>query len=99
MAQALFTTQADEDVLLVWNYIARDSTRNADAFFDTLKERCQLLADTPQMGRARPEFGAEVRSWPLGNYLIFYRIAETDIEILRVIHGARDVALALGVIH
>ena len=96
MAQAIFTTQADEDVLLVWNYIARNSTGNADAFFDTLKERCQLLADTPQMGRVRPELGAEVRSWPLGNYLIFYRISDVGVEILRVLHGTRDISTLFG---
>ncbi len=99
MAQALFTTQADEDVLLVWNYIARDSIQNADAFLDTMNERCQLLADTPQMGRARPDLGDEVRSWPLGNYLIFYRIVETGVEVLRVLHGARDIPTAFGEIH
>ncbi len=99
MAQAIFTTQADEDVLLVWNYIARDSTRNADAFFDTLKERCQLLADTPQMGRTRLELGAEVRSWPLGNYVIFYRIVEAGVEVLRVLHGARDIPTTFDGVH
>lgn len=56
----------------------------------------QALAQMPELGRARnfrnPRFSS-VRAWPVKGferYLIFYRPLADGIEILRVIHGARD---------
>lgn len=90
MAQALSSAVANEDALEAWLYISRFSDSGADSFLDLLKEKCQLLADTPKMGRARPEFGALVRSFPFGNFVIYYRPVEENIEVLRVLRAARD---------
>ncbi len=90
MAQALFTPTANDDALEAWAYIARFTDARADSFLDLLKEKCQNLAETPRMGRARPEFGAEVRSFPFGNFVIYYRLAGENIEVLRVVRAARD---------
>ena len=56
----------------------------------------------PGMGRLR-EFDrpdlADIRSWPVGgfeDYLIFYRPVPTGIDVLRVVHGARDIAALFG---
>ena len=43
------------------------------------------------MGRARPELAADLRSFPVGNYIIFYRPIEDGVEIVRVLSGARDI--------
>jgi len=42
------------------------------------------------MGRQRPDLGDEVQSWPEGNYIIFYRSNDEGIDVLRFLHGARD---------
>ena len=44
----------------------------------------------PGMGTARPEVDLTLRLFPVGNYLIFYRHTEFDVEIVRVLHGARN---------
>ena len=44
----------------------------------------------PGMGRARPEFGTGVRSFPVSPFLIFYRESETGVDIIRVLSGRRD---------
>ncbi len=50
-----------------------------------------MLAQTPKAGRERKELRHDARSFPEGNYLIIYRIIlSDDVEILRVLHGARD---------
>ena len=95
MAQAIFTPQADDDVFAILTYIARDSISRSDSFLETLNERCQLLADNPKMGRTRNELRAGLRSWPIGNFLICYRLLDDDIEIVRVLHGARNIAAIL----
>jgi plasmid stabilization system protein ParE len=45
------------------------------------------------MGRLRPEFGAEVRSFTVENHVIYYRHDE-EVLIARVLHGRRDLAAA-----
>ncbi len=90
MAVALFTPAANEDALQIWEYICHFSDERADTWLDELKEKCQLIADNPQMGRTRPEIQADTRSFPFGNYLIYYRQTGSNIEIFRILHAARD---------
>lgn len=54
-------------------------------------ELFRKLAAMPGIGRNRPELGEGIRSFPSGNYVIFYRTVEGGIEIMRVLHGARDI--------
>jgi toxin ParE1/3/4 len=89
MPQVQRTTQANEDLVEIWGYIARDSFRAADRLLETIEEKCQLLAEFPQMGRQRDELAPGLRSFGVGAYLIFYRIIEDGIEVIRVLHGAR----------
>jgi toxin ParE1/3/4 len=42
------------------------------------------------MGRRRDELSPNVRSFPINNYLIFYRLIEQGVEILRVVSGYQD---------
>ena len=49
-----------------------------------------MLADNTKIGRERPELNEDLRSFPEGNYLIFYRRWIGQIAIVRIIHGARD---------
>jgi len=44
----------------------------------------------PEMGRRREELAMHLRSFPVGRYIIFYRSMQEGIEIVRVLHGARD---------
>lgn len=39
----------------------------------------------------RPDIAPDLRYYPVGNYLIFYRPTETEIQVARVLHGARDI--------
>jgi toxin ParE1/3/4 len=49
------------------------------------------LLINPGIGRERIDIAPLVRSFPVSNYLIFYRLLNEGIEILRVIHGARNI--------
>jgi toxin ParE1/3/4 len=79
------------------DYLAERSLDAADRFLDACRADFQRLVDMPGIGRLR-EFenprAAGIRSWPITgfrNYLIFYRPIENGVEILHVIHGARDI--------
>jgi toxin ParE1/3/4 len=50
------------------------------------------LLERPEIGQARPEIGAEIRCFPHRKYLILYQIIPAGAEIVRVVHGARDLS-------
>jgi toxin ParE1/3/4 len=84
------TPRADQDLEDLWFFIAQDDPAAADRWLDTLEEKIGLLADNPLMGPARPDIARELRYHPVGNHLLLYRVIQGGIEIVRVVHGARD---------
>jgi toxin ParE1/3/4 len=81
---------AKKDLDDIWLEIAQDKIDAADRFIDFVTDKFPLLASFPKMGRARDDLEPGLRSFPVKNYLILYRLVKTRIEIVRVVHGARD---------
>ena len=48
------------------------------------------LADLPGMGRSQEHRRPNMRSWPVGSYVVYYRPTPDGIRVLRVFHGSRD---------
>lgn len=95
MSQFVVTSLAQEDLDEIWLHIADNSENIADSFIDELFERFVLIGQFPQMGRERDELAVGLRSFPLRRYLIFYRVIDNGIEIVRVLHSARDIETIL----
>ena len=91
MAQAYQNVQAARDLLEIWVYIAEQDMGAADRLMEKINITCKELADMPGMGRQRNELLAGLRSFPVGNYLIYYRVIPEGLEVMRVLHGARDI--------
>lgn len=85
------TLLARADLDEIWDRVAEDNPEAARKLVQALMERCRLLAESPLIGRARPELGVRVRSFPHGRYLLLYRPLEDGIELLRVAGPGRDV--------
>ena len=85
----------EDDLADIWLSVAKDSPRAADHFLDAIAERILQVAVFPESGPRRPGIGADTRALTIGNYLILYRLAEERIEVVRVVHGARDVSTLL----
>lgn len=92
MALHRYSARADADLLDIWLFIAADNPQAADRLLLDIDEQCRLLAENRRIGVARPEIAPEARSWSLGRYLILYRAVPEGIEVVRVIHGARDLS-------
>ena len=91
MSQVTRRPLAEADILEIWDYIADDSLTAADRWVDHLDEQFRVLATQPSMGRARDELAPDVRSFPFGRYVIFYMPLDDGIDVVRVLHGARDI--------
>lgn len=83
--------QAEIDLWEIAEYIATDKPSAAARFLDEVSETIELIRQFPRMGRMRDELLPGLRSLPVGNYIIFYRERNDTVEIVRVIHGARDI--------
>jgi toxin ParE1/3/4 len=95
MPSITLSNQARQDLIAIWDYIADDNPSAADRLLDTLEERMQRLADHPFLGPPRPDISHDLRYLVSGNYLILYRVLGDVVEIVRVLHGARDLAVLL----
>jgi toxin ParE1/3/4 len=79
--------------------IAAENPGAADRFLTAARESFELLRRHPRIGRLRSFSVPGVRSWVMPdfqNYLIFYLPTATEVQILAVLHGARDLASALA---
>ena len=95
MPRVLRTSQAELDRVEIALCIARDNPAAADCLLETIDEKCRLLAQMPEMGRKRPDLAPDLRSLPVGHYVIFYRPAPDGIQVIRVLHGSRDIPALL----
>jgi len=85
------TEPARSDLKEIWFYIAERNPNSADRILRTFKEKFQLLAENPQLGRAQHNLIFNLRSFPYKTYTIFYFPTESGVEIYRVLHGARNI--------
>ena len=89
MSRVFISECAGDDWCEIWRYIAADNVEAADRLVSEIQTRFQMLAETPRLGRARDDIHAGFRYFPVGRYLILYRIQVDGIGIVRVLHAAR----------
>jgi toxin ParE1/3/4 len=88
-----------DDLREIGLLIAEGNPDAADRFLTAAKESCEFLRRHPRVGRLRSFSVPGVRSWLIPdfqNYLIFYVPTTAEVQILAVLHGARDLASALA---
>lgn len=90
MATARFTPLARSDLKEIRDFIARDKPTAASQYMAMLKQKCELLAHSPGLGIQQDEY-CGLYKFPVDSYLIFYRISQTSIDVIRVLHGSRDI--------
>ena len=90
MSQCSFLRRAEDDLIEIWLYIAEDNQSAATRILQSIHEKCQLLAKNSKLGPARPDIAPGLRYFVVGSYLILYRETSCGIEVVRVLHGARN---------
>ena len=94
-----FAPQVESELDDIWCYIARESgsTDIADRLIDSFTDRFFLLASHPYVGRRRDDdLHPGLRSFPVGEYVIIYRIEDEDVLILHVAHGRCNIEELFG---
>ena len=91
MSRCELRPAAEEDLESIADYTAEDNPSRAVTFVQELREKCRVLAEMPKSAPARPELGEDIRSRPAGNYVIYYRPVSGGVEIIRILHGRREI--------
>ncbi|MGO9841542.1 MAG: type II toxin-antitoxin system RelE/ParE family toxin [Candidatus Acidiferrales bacterium] len=77
-----------EEIFLYW--ADRASLEAADRIVDRIIERFWLLGEHPKAGKPTSDTASDVRCFPAGKYLIYYRNTRRGTDILHIFRGARD---------
>lgn len=91
--KVVLTRLAESDLAQSGDWIARDNPRAAGRWIESALTECESLSANAER---YPRIGfADLRKRPFGDYVIFYRVTD-QVEIIRVLHAARDWASLLG---
>jgi toxin ParE1/3/4 len=96
MPKVTRTPAAVRDLVAISDYIAANNLDAALRLLDEVDRLLDLIARYPQMGEAVDHLAAGMRRHTLGDYLQFYRQRGNEIELIRVLHGARDIDSLFG---
>ena len=85
-----WTEKASKDALGIYDHIAANSELYAESVYLQLLARPDQLARFPESGSVVPEYNrSEVRELLVQSYRLIYRIVESEIRIVTIIHGSR----------
>ncbi len=91
--KVVFLQSALDDLEEIVLYIAKDSKKNAMKMHDKIIETANRLETFPKLGLLVPDkkLGESgFRMIAINKYLLFYKVYPEEVDILRVLHGARD---------
>jgi antitoxin ParD1/3/4/toxin ParE1/3/4 len=92
MIKYIVGPEAEGDLTEIWEYIAHDSVDAADRWIRRLREAIESLARSPGIGHKRMDLtDIPILFWPVGAYLILYRVRKKRLEVVAVTQGARDI--------
>lgn len=92
----VFTSAAVADLDAIASWIAQDNPSRALGFVKELRAACFEIVDFPKSYPLVPRYAEfKIHKKAHGNYLIFYQIGMDAVEIIHILHGARDYELVL----
>lgn len=90
MISVIFSPQADQDLEDIGDFIAQDSALHAKAVVAGLRLRSHNISNAPRAYPTRDDLGIGLRAMIWRPYLVLFRITPVHVEIVRIVHGARD---------
>jgi toxin ParE1/3/4 len=90
MSRYVINLLASRDLNDIADYFAETSLEAGDRFFRAFNRKCKQLVAFPKSGKSYATIRPDLRGLSLEGYVIFYRVLDDGIEILRVVNGRRD---------
>jgi plasmid stabilization system protein ParE len=93
VSRFILSAEARVDYFEAFDFIANYSPRAALKWEAMMLDTFQHLAVWPQTGKIRPEYAPPyIRFWPAGDYVILYNPSSSPVEIIAIVHGARNLS-------
>jgi toxin ParE1/3/4 len=93
VVDVFLSPQADIDLEEIWHRIADENPRAADRLLKRISKKIAGLADFPSVGAPRRDLAPAARMLVEGHYVVLYELVRDRVEVVRVLHGARDLPL------
>lgn len=91
------TVEARTDLRAILRYSRRTwGERQRDVYAARLSEAMDGLTWLPNLGRGREEAPVGLRSLPVGEHVVYYRVDSASVTIIRILHQKRDAASEIG---
>ncbi|MBW4544284.1 MAG: type II toxin-antitoxin system RelE/ParE family toxin [Symplocastrum torsivum CPER-KK1] len=90
MSRYVINILASRDLTEIADYFAENSLEAGERFFREFNRKCQQLVAFPNSGQSYAQIRPGFRGLSLDGYIIFYRVLDDGVEILRVISGRRN---------
>ncbi|HVY85613.1 MAG TPA: type II toxin-antitoxin system RelE/ParE family toxin [Caulobacterales bacterium] len=95
MSTIVRSRQARSDIVEIAVYYGERNPGAAKRLLDRIARVVELLAEQPLLGRRRPDLRQDLRSFPARPHVIFYLPLVDGVQIVRILHGARDIGPSL----
>ena len=93
MLKLVISDDAEQDLIDIWNYIAEDNPVNATRFLKKLAKKYYWLTENKAAGVNRDALSPGLCGFPYKKYMLYYRVKNNTLELVRVLHGSRDLGL------
>lgn len=90
MKRYIINIVASQDLAAISDYFYTHNIEAGERFLQEFSRKCKQLANFPSLGRSYADIEPDLRGIPLETYIIFYKVIEDGIEIMRVVSGMRD---------
>lgn len=90
MSRYVINILASRDLNDIAEYFANNNVAAGEEFFREFNRRCQQLVNFPNLGKSYAEIRPDLRALSFKGYIIFYRVLDDGVEILRVLSGRRN---------
>jgi len=92
MRNYTYSQAAFQDLEEIFEYIAKDNLPAAHRVWADIEAALAMLAKRPLLGHRRTDWTSDpVRFWAVRSFVTIYRPDSKPLQVVRIIHGARDV--------
>jgi toxin ParE1/3/4 len=91
--RAIISLRAQADIEEIWEYTAeRWSDRQAEAYLRLINAAVDTVTVNPEAGRSYHDYlRPGYRKYLVGSHVLFYRVTNTDVVVVRILHQRMDV--------
>ena len=91
MSQFTLAPRAKTDLEEIWEYsVDQFGFEKAEAYFRDIQRAIESVASDPRRGRACDEVRAGYFRFPAGSHMLFFRLSDQGIDVVRILHARMD---------